>query len=205
MDVEIGNGLIAIATGAVTEATFAAAERAADLIQQELEAFEFEGEGKGPHFNEHIQVDLNANLAGIEINATSDVPHAVILEEGAPPHVITPRNRRAMMWIEGGLIESSRSLVEGGKIFAKRVFHPGIANPPQPFSRTAAKVEPIIGQMFTDAIASAIGTSGATPLRGILPSSIAAGIRVGRFRSGTRAGRLFLRGARGRFIPLGGL
>lgn len=201
LSIQIEGGQILMAvSNAVTAATFEAAERARDLIESELLAFEFKGEGKGPHWKDNLHVDMSASLTDIEIVAASDVPHAIILEEGARPHFVGPKNVKALMWMSGGqglLDFDPASGLVGEKAFSKGHMVSGVPNPPRPMAKTAAKVEPIITDMFNTAIASAIGNA---PLRGSIPSSILGGISVSRVRTRGAGTVLRLRGAGGRFI-----
>jgi HK97 gp10 family phage protein len=64
---------------------------------------------------------VEGTLAG---EVFAGAPHALPVEEGARPHVIKARFRRALAWP-----------IEGGFAFAKAVNHPG--NRPQPFLRPA--------------------------------------------------------------------
>jgi hypothetical protein len=50
----------------------------------------------------------------------TDVSYAVLVHEGTPPHVITPRNRQVLRFPAPGASASSP-----GVVFAKVVHHPG--------------------------------------------------------------------------------
>jgi len=63
----------------------------------------------------------------VSTGVSADAPYAAPVHEGAQPHVIRPRNARAL-----------RFEVEGGRVvFARRVNHPG--QRAQPFLRDAAQ------------------------------------------------------------------
>jgi len=58
-------------------------------------------------------------------------PHALFVHWGARPHVIKPKNKRALRWPSGGQFR-----------FAKEVHHPG--NKPDPWMARAAALAPTI-------------------------------------------------------------
>ena len=58
-------------------------------------------------------------------------PHALFVHWGARPHIIRPKNKRAMRWPGGGQFR-----------FAKEVHHPG--NKPDPWLARAAALAPSI-------------------------------------------------------------
>ena len=58
----------------------------------------------------------------------SMVGYAVYVEFGTPPHIIRPKNGKALHWKSGGK-----------NVFAKSVQHPGTR--PQPFIRTTMRLD----------------------------------------------------------------
>lgn len=71
-----------------------------------------------------LPVSGSFSAGTLEGEVAAGAPHALPQEEGARPHEIRPRYRRALRWP-----------VEGGYKFAGKVNHPG--NKPQPFMAPA--------------------------------------------------------------------
>lgn len=63
-----------------------------------------------------IGSSVSSNGATVRLDVFATAPHARFLEEGTRPHVITPRNGRALRFQAGGRT-----------VFATRVQHPGTA------------------------------------------------------------------------------
>jgi len=83
------------------------------------------------HLKNTIGVDFDADLLGFEAGPTAS--YGAHVEYGTKPHVIRPRNARALHWVTP----------EGDEVFVTRVHHPGTA--PQPYMRPAFEqaVEPL--------------------------------------------------------------
>ncbi len=86
-------------------------------------------------FNTNIKEDLNS----IKITVTS-LPYALILDQGAKAHIITPKNTKVLHFI-----------INNNEIFARSVIHPGIKPRYyiQPYN-TIAKINAIISKNISE-------------------------------------------------------
>ena len=83
------------------------------------------------------------NKAVLSLNP--NVPYAVFVHEGTKPHIIEPRNKKALRWV-----------ARGEFAFAKRVHHPGTEK--DQFLYEAAENEmPKIQSRFENALESLLG------------------------------------------------
>ena len=84
-----------------------------------------------------LSIDWRTEGEDIEIYM---VDYAKYVEFGTPPHIIKPRNAKALHWKSGGQ-----------DIFATKVHHPGTR--PQPFIRTTfrTKLKNIVGESISEA------------------------------------------------------
>ncbi len=62
------------------------------------------------------------------VKVVTDHPGAAFVEFGTPPHVITPKTKKVLRWLDSA----------GVAIFAKKVNHPGTQ--PNPFMRRGIEV-----------------------------------------------------------------
>jgi len=66
-----------------------------------------------------------------------NVDYADIVEEGTGPHIIRPRNAKALRWFNEA----------GAQFFAKKVEHPGTA-PQHVVKRTAEQMRGVLGYLY---------------------------------------------------------
>lgn len=94
-------------------------------MQQELEAVV----GKKTKFTENIKYRVEKNR--VVIYTDNDV--LVYIEEGTKPHIIRPKNKKALAFEAGNnyKTKSGKQVVAGDTVIVKEVKHPG--TDPKPF------------------------------------------------------------------------
>ena len=115
---------------------------ARDIKEHAAEHHRYESRG-GDLERRGVIYRVNGSSAVIALNP--NVPYAVFVHEGTKPHIIEPRNKRALRWV-----------ARGEFAFAKRVFHPGTEK--DQFLYEAAENEmPKIQSRFENALESLLG------------------------------------------------
>lgn len=212
-DIEVvGGNSISIMSNRIGIAAERAANDGAERLAQYLRNFTFETPtgSHGPPFSDSINVVPLARGGDVAVMVTSDSDHAVYIEEGTKgPYVIVPKNAKSLVF-DGREIydaENDQGTASGFKrVFAKRVIHPGIQNPPKPFEWAISQNRQFIVDLFDDYLAAEFSAAAATStasirsvgiIRGVavpLISELAfPGAHVGRAAAGTGHGGQFAR------------
>ena len=164
--------------GVMETGIIAAAEQAGELILSDLENFPFK------HPSGNFKRSLYMETSGNVVTIGSDAPYAELLETGASPHVIYPRSASVLVFDGNSVGEASQS--NNGLVFTKVVHHPGMPNPPRPFTTTIQRLQ---GEI--DAIFGAVLTNATTGGFGNVANT---------FQRGSRAGQTYYRSSQtGRF------
>lgn len=97
----------------------------------------------GGKLRESITFRHRAGFSTVGLEFGSDVPYAAYVEGGTSPHVIMPRNARALHWLNNG----------GGDVYSMMVNHPG--SRPNPYARNAVRsMVPYMERRFSEVVQS---------------------------------------------------
>lgn len=202
--VDADNSIAVLAGGVYSAAVRAAAEEIGDLIAEELSSVRFKGETSerdqrgGPRFAEGVVVDPSSLEGGVSVY--SRAPYAYYLEVGSSgPYIISGHGGRLVFDGRANYISTRVNQRTGKrrkaakKVAVSSVEHPGIQNPPRPYTQVMRTVTPQINAIVNKYVNRAFSTAQAA-------RSLPSGITTGVFTAGTRKGQRFFRGAGGRFV-----
>jgi hypothetical protein len=99
------------------------------------------------YLREHISARTEASAGQVMVVLYTTVPYTRFIIGGTRPHVIEPRNAKALRWIAHS--------GHGGPVFAKRVQHPGTKPDDFP-ARAIEPLTPMLLSRFTAAVQEAI-------------------------------------------------